>query len=49
LTLARLEGDSPVDYLADLDLDHVKRRARRLILWPPTALPDVRTTLEELS
>ncbi|WP_375788616.1 NAD(P)-dependent oxidoreductase [Bradyrhizobium sp. Pha-3] len=49
LTLARLEGDSPVDYLADLDLNHVKRRARRLILRPPALLPGARTTLEELS
>jgi hypothetical protein len=49
LTLARLEGDSPVDYLADLDLDRVKRRACRLILYPPAVLPDVATTLEQLS
>lgn len=49
LTLARLEGDSPVDYLADLDLVHVKGRARRLILNPPALLPDITTILEQLS
>jgi D-3-phosphoglycerate dehydrogenase len=49
LTLARLEGDSPVDYLADLDVAHVKRRARRLILNPPAALSDIASALEQLS
>lgn len=49
LTLARLEGDSPVDYLDDLHVDHVKRRARRLILHPPATLPDIATILNELS
>ena len=49
LTLARLEGDSPVDYLADLDLVRVKGRARRLILNPPAVLPDVATILEQLA
>ncbi|MFT3789969.1 MAG: aminoglycoside phosphotransferase family protein [Rudaea sp.] len=34
LVLARLEGDSPVDYLGDLDADEVKRFATELILRP---------------
>jgi len=34
LVLARLEGDSPVDYLADLDANEVKRFATELILRP---------------
>jgi D-3-phosphoglycerate dehydrogenase len=49
LTLARLEGDSPVDYLADLDLVRVKGRARRLILNPPALSPDITSILEQLS
>lgn len=49
LTLARLEGASPVDYLPDLDPVRVKGRARRLILDPPAALPDINTIVEQLS
>ncbi|MBS0420114.1 MAG: phosphotransferase [Proteobacteria bacterium] len=36
LILARLEGDSPVDYLSDLNADEVKRFATELILQPTT-------------
>jgi len=36
LVLARLEGDSPVDYLADLDANEVKQFATQLILHPTT-------------
>lgn len=35
LLLARLEGDSPADYLADLDAQSVKRLASDLLLHPP--------------
>jgi len=35
LLLARLHGDSPVDYLGDLDIDAVARFAAELILRPP--------------
>jgi 5-methylthioribose kinase len=35
LLLARLDGDSPVDYLADLDVDAVKLHASELIRHPP--------------
>lgn len=35
LLLARLEGDSPIDYLDDLDASAVKQLAAELILRPP--------------
>lgn len=35
LLLARLEGDSPVDYLEDLNVSEVKQLATELILRPP--------------
>jgi 5-methylthioribose kinase len=35
LLLARLEGDSPVDYLKDLDTAAIKRFATALLLHPP--------------
>lgn len=35
LLLARLEGDSPIDYLHELDVPAVKRIAARLIETPP--------------
>jgi len=38
LLLARLEGDSPVDYLDDLDPHEVKRFAVELLLQPPSDL-----------
>ena len=38
LLLARLEGDSPVDYLDDLDAQEVKRFAIELLLHPPSDL-----------
>lgn len=41
LLLARLDGDSPVDYLADLDRGDVHRLAIQLITQPPNALEDV--------
>jgi fructosamine-3-kinase len=37
LVLARLEGDSPVDYLGDLNAGEVKRFATELILHPAAA------------
>lgn len=40
LLLARLDGDSPVDYLADLDRTHVRRLALGLIARPPQALEE---------
>lgn len=36
LLLARLEGDSPVDYLDELDAPAVKALAKRLIVNPPS-------------
>jgi hypothetical protein len=38
LLLARIEGDSPADYLADLDIAAVRRRAGALLLEPPRRL-----------
>lgn len=38
LLLARLEGDSPADYLSDLDTSRVKQFARELLLSPA---PDI--------
>ena len=49
LTLARLKGDSPVDYLTDLDLDQVAHRARRLILEPPAMSSDFATIVKDLA
>jgi aminoglycoside phosphotransferase (APT) family kinase protein len=46
LLLARLEGDSPVDYLDDLDLHVVRAFAADLVLDPPVS---VETCLRELA
>jgi aminoglycoside phosphotransferase (APT) family kinase protein len=46
LLLARLEGDSPVDYLGDLDADIVKAFATDLLLDPPE---NVEACLRELA
>lgn len=35
LILARIDGDSPVDYLVDIDADAGRRNAQRLLLDPP--------------
>lgn len=49
LLLARLEGDSPVDYLGDLDANEVKRFATELILHPAAfAGIDLDTTVQDL-
>ncbi len=48
LMLARLEGDSPVDYRGDLDLPATKRMAVHLIL-DPVARTDIRIPIPELS
>lgn len=40
LLLARLDGDSPVDYLADLDRAEVHRLAIRLLMQPPSAFEE---------
>ncbi len=41
LLLARLDGDSPVDYLADLDRADVHRLAVALIVQPPSAPEEI--------
>jgi hypothetical protein len=45
LLLARLEGDSPIDYLDDLDTNAVARFATELILRPPACGEDALNTL----
>ncbi len=40
LLLARLEGDSPIDYLSELDAPAVKRAALQLILNPCSSPQD---------
>jgi phosphoglycerate dehydrogenase-like enzyme/tRNA A-37 threonylcarbamoyl transferase component Bud32 len=49
LILARLEGDSPVDYLQDLDLPATKRVAVHLILDPAASQEIGIPTLESFS
>ena len=49
LMLARLEGDSPVDYLADLDVPATKRAAAQLIVAPAFRQEVGIPTLETLS
>jgi 5-methylthioribose kinase len=43
LVLARLEGDSPVDYLDELDAPSVKAFASRLVLDPPSVMELIKT------
>ncbi len=49
LLLARLEGDSPVDYLADLDVVATKRLAMRLLHDPASRDPAGAPVLEILA
>ena len=49
LLLARLEGDSPVDYLADIDLEATKRLALHLLRDPTARNPVGNPVLEILA